>query len=76
MAGAAVFNHFCIGGSITLDEGEVFVGGDREAYGANAGIEVEDVGSGDVLPDFLEGEFVNGKIDLEEAIGGVRVRAT
>ena len=48
-------------------------GGDGEADGADAGIEVENFVSGDVLFDFLEGKLVDGEVDLEEAIGRIRI---
>ena len=48
-------------------------GGDGEADGADAGIEVENFVGGDVLLDFLEGKLVDGEVDLEEAIGRIRI---
>lgn len=46
---------------------------DGEANGADAGVEVEDIRGGGVGLDFLEGEFVNGEVDLEEAVGRVGI---
>ena len=68
-----VHNKFAEGGGVGFDEGEVSVGGDGETDGADAGVEVEDFVGVDVGFNFLEGEFVNGEVDLEEAVGGVRV---
>ena len=51
-------------------------GGEGEADGADAGVEVENFVSGDVVLDFLEGELVDGKVDLEKAVGGIRILVT
>ena len=46
-----------------------------KANGADAGIEVEDVFGSDMLFDFCEGELVDRKVDLKEAIRGVAILA-
>ena len=51
----------------------MFVSGDGEPDGADTGVEVEDLASGDVRLDSLECHFVDGEINLEEAVGGVGV---
>ena len=47
--------------------------GDGKANGANAGVEIENFISGDVLPDLLESQLINWEVDLEKAVGGVRI---
>ena len=68
-----ISRHFFKGGIVRLYHGEVVGGGDGEADGADAGIEVENFVGGDVLLDFLEGKLVDGEVDLEEAIGRIRI---
>ena len=54
----------------------MLVGGDGEADGADAGVEVEDVFGGDVFGDFGKSHFVNWEVNLEKAVGGIRIFAT
>ena len=53
----------------------MFGGFQREADGADAGIEVEDIRIFDVFRDFFQSHFVNGEVNLEKAVRGVRVGA-
>ena len=48
-------------------------GGDREADGTDAGVEIEDCVGGDMTFNFGESHFVDWEIDLEKAIRGVGV---
>lgn len=61
------------GEGVGFDEGEIFVASDRKTDGADTGIEVENMVSGDMLFDGAEGEFVDWKVNLEEAVGRIRV---
>lgn len=64
---------FTKGEFVGLHEGEMFVVGNGKTDGADAGIEVEDVIGFDVAADFLEGEFVDWEVDLEEAVGRIAI---
>ena len=49
------------------------VASDGETDGADTSIEVEDVVGGDVVFNLGESHFVNGEVNLEKAVGGIRV---
>ena len=51
------------------------VGGDGEADGADTSVEVKNVVGGNVTFYLGKGHFVDGEVDLEEAVRGVRVSA-
>lgn len=50
--------------------------GDGETNSTDAGIEVKDFVGSNVLFDFGESHFVDGEIDLKEAVGRVRICAS
>ena len=58
---------------IGFDKGKFMVAGDGKADGADTRIEVENTISSDMFLDDAEGEFVDGKIDLEETIRGIGI---
>ena len=54
-----VTTKFLEGEGVGFDEGEIFVASDRKTDGADTGIEVENMVSGDMLFDGAEGKFVD-----------------
>ena len=64
------------GEGVRFDESEIFVASNRETDGADTRIEVENTVGGDMLLDSAEGEFVDGEVYLEKAIGRVRIGVT
>lgn len=61
---------------IGFDKGKFMVAGDGKTDGADTRIEVENTIGGDMFLDGAESEFVDGEIDLEEAIRGVGISMT
>ena len=58
---------------IRFNKSKFVIAGNGKADGADTRIEVENTIGGDMFLDGAESEFVDGKIDLEEAIGGVGI---
>ncbi len=68
---SGVIAHFGDGFGVDFNESEVFVGSNGQADSADATKEVEDVIGVDMWGYGLEGQFINGEVDLEEATDGI-----